>query len=223
MRDVGRQPFEFEHVGARPLMTERFCTHATRGVTMKVSVLVLTLACASASSAAELPPSEMSKPLPEFDRTPLVEDYYPATSRLLGEHGAVKLRLCYDERGRVTASTLEQSSTFKRIDQAALRMGRAYRIKPNVINGQPQPGCAVVPVEFSLEEPVSPADRGEGQSSTRPTLPLGPLPPPPPPPPPGRSIPLPANPPPRFIPLISRVSKRGYTESDSRVVGYWAQ
>jgi TonB family protein len=172
---------------------------------MKVSVLVLTLAWASATSAAELPPTEMSKSLPEFARTPLVEDYYPATSRLLGEQGRVKLRLCYDEQGRVTASTLEQSSTFMRIDQAAVRMGRAYRIMPTVINGQPQPGCTVVPVEFLLEEPVSPADRGEGQSSTPPTLPPVPL-SPPLPPPPVRSIPLPANPPPRIIPLTSRPS-----------------
>jgi TonB family protein len=177
---------------------------------MKVSCLVLTLAWASATSAAELPPTDMSTPLPEFSRTPLVADYYPPTSRVLGEQGRVKLRLCYDQEGKVTASTLEQSSTFKRIDQAAVQMGKAYRIKPNFINGLPQPGCVVVPVEFSLEEPVSPADRGEGQSSTRPALNPVPLPPLPPPPPPVRSVPLPANPPPpRFIPLISRMSKRG--------------
>lgn len=189
---------------------------------MKVHGLVLTLAWVSTTNAAELPPPDMSKPMPGFAYTPLVEDYYPPTSIALGEQGKVSLRLCYDERGRVTASTLEQSSAFRRINDAALRMGRQYRIKPNVINGQPQSGCTVVPVEFSLEEAVSPADRG----STRPTLPPGPLPPlsPPPPPPPLRSTPLPANPtPPRLIPLISRASERGYTEPDSQVAGRWAQ
>jgi TonB family protein len=169
---------------------------------MKVSGLVLTLAWASAISAAQQTPTEMSNLLPEFARTPLVEDYYPPTSRVLGEQGRVTLHLCYDEQGKVIASTLEQSSTFKRIDDAAVKMGKAYRIKPNVINGQPQSGCTVVPVEFSLDQPVSSADRGEGQSTTRPTLPPGPLTPVPlpPPPPPVRSTPLPANPPPPGVP-----------------------
>jgi TonB family protein len=163
---------------------------------MKVSGLVLTLAWASATSAADQTPTEVPNLLPEFARTPLVEDYYPPTSRVLGEQGKVKLRLCYDEQGKVIASTLEQSSTFKRIDDAAVKMGKAYRIKPNVINGQPQSGCTLVPVEFSAGEPVSPANRIGGQSSTRPTVPPGPLTPVPvpPPPPPVRSIPLPANP-----------------------------
>ena len=174
------------------------------------SGLVLTIAWASAISAAGLPPGDVVKSLPEIASQPPVGDYYPPMSRVLGEQGRVKLRLCYDEQGRVTASTLEQSSTFKRIDDAAVKMGMRFRIKPRMINGQPQSGCTVVPVEFSLEEPVSPADRGESQSRTLPKLPPGPLPPirPEPPPPPARSIPLPANtPPPWFIPLINRMGK----------------
>jgi TonB family protein len=184
----------------------------------KVSALVLTLAWASATNAAGLPPADIAKPLPEFAFIPLAEDYYPPTSIALGEQGRVRLRLCYDERGRVTASTLEQSSTFRRIDDAALRMGRQYRVKPKVINGQPQPDCAVVPVEFTLEGAVGSADRDKGQSSSPPTLPAGPLTLvlPPPPPPPVRSTPLPANPPPpRVIPLSSRISDLGYTRSQT--------
>lgn len=184
---------------------------------MKVSSLLLTLACASAIGAAERPPADLSTPSPEIARTPPVEDYYPPTSRVLGEQGIVELRLCYDEQGKVIESIVEQSSTYKRIDDAAVKMGKAYRIKPNVINGQPQSGCTTVPVEFSLEESVSSADRGEGQNGTRPTLPPRPLTPLPLPPPPApvRSNPLPANPPPRFIPLFSRTSECGYTECAS--------
>lgn len=177
---------------------------------MKISGLVLTFAWAIAISAAELPSSELSRPLPELVHAPLIDDYYPPVSRTLGEQGSVTLRLCYDVQGKVISSTVEQSSTFKRIDDAAVKMGRAYRVKPNVINGQPQSGCTLVPLEFFLEQPVTPANGGEGQSSTRPTLPPGPFTPKPlpPPPPPVRSLPRPADPPPaRFIPLISKVTQ----------------
>ena len=190
---------------------------------MKLSGLVLTLALASVTSAAERPPPDMSNLLPEVASTPLIEDFYPPTSRVLGEQGRVKLRLCYDEQGRVTDSTMEQSSTFKRIDDAAVKMGKRYRINPDVVDGQPQSGCTVVSVEFSLNEPASPADRVD-QGGSRPTLPPGPLPPLPlpPPPPPVRSGPLPEKPPPaRFIPLINRISRHGYVVSDGPAVACW--
>jgi TonB family protein len=82
--------------------------------------------------------------------------------RSMKEQGKVEIRLCHDEYGRVTDTRLAQSSGFERLDQAALQMGRHYRIKPVVIDGKPQPDCVVVPVKFSLTKSQEPEDRGEG-------------------------------------------------------------
>jgi TonB family protein len=113
---------------------------------MKLSGLVLLLAWAAAASAAESSP--------QFAFKPLTQDYYPETARALGQQGTVTVRLCYDEKGKVIASTLEQSSSFEKLDQAAVRMGKAYRIKPD------KPGCVAVLVKFSLTESQGPVDHG---------------------------------------------------------------
>jgi TonB family protein len=164
---------------------------------MKLSILVLSFAWAAATSAAESPPTQMPGSPPQIVRKPNAQDYYPEVARSLGQQGTVKVRLCYDQEGLVTASTLEQSSGFERLDRTALLMGRAYSIKPGVINGQPQPGCMVVPAEFLLAESAGPARRGEGESS----MVHPPVPPLPPPPPPVRPIPLPDIPRAKLIPL----------------------
>jgi TonB family protein len=158
---------------------------------VKLFSLALSLAWTVALNAAQMAGSS-----PEFARKPLVQDFYPATSRALGEQGTVKLQLCYDQTGKVVESTVEQSSSFERLDRAAVQMGRQYRINPETVSGQP-PRCVVVAVEFILEESIGPARLGEGESS--PTLP--PIQPPLPPPPPTRLTPPPTNPPPRLSPL----------------------
>lgn len=86
---------------------------------------------------------------------PDIDDYYPAASRSQGEQGKVELRLCYDENGRVRESSLQTSSGFPRLDEAAVRMGRLYRYKPVVVDGAPQPGCVVQAVSFG-DAPSSP-------------------------------------------------------------------
>jgi TonB family protein len=164
---------------------------------MKLSGLLLSLAWAAATSAGAPAPTEVPEPPPRFALKPLAQDYYPETARALEHQGTVKVRLCYDDTGRVTASTLEQSSSFESLDRAALRMGRAYILKPGIINGQPQPGCVVVPVEFSLKQPQGPPNHGEGLDGNRPAQP---------------------NPPPRLVPLISGTSERSSTESGWQAV-----
>lgn len=149
---------------------------------MKLSGICLSLALIATANAAEPLPTEAPESAPRFARKPLAHDYYPESARTLNQQGTVRIRLCYDDTGLVTTTTLYQSSSFERLDQAALRMGRAYILKPGVINGQPQPGCVVVPIEFSLQEPQGPADRGDGIDGNRPPRP---------------------NLPPRVVPLIN--------------------
>lgn len=119
---------------------------------MKLSGLVLLLAWAVAANSADSSS--------QFAFQPLSQNYYPETARALGQQGTATVRLCYDEKGKVLESTLVQSSSFQSLDQAAVRMGRAYRINPDFIGGQPQPSCVAVPVKFSLTESQGPVDRG---------------------------------------------------------------
>jgi TonB family protein len=93
------------------------------------------------------------------------DNYYPSVSRASGEEGTVELRLCYDARGRVIESTLATSSGFHRLDEAAVRMGRMYRITPAVIDGIARPDCVVVAAQFAAsaqEAGAPPAPRYTG-------------------------------------------------------------
>jgi TonB family protein len=102
---------------------------------------------------------------------PDVRDYYPAASQALGEEGVVKIRFCYSEAGRVTEATLLESSGFPRLDEAAARVARQYRMRPAVVGGVPQPGCLIAPVKFTASsaaiQVASPtADVGTGFTAT---------------------------------------------------------
>lgn len=84
---------------------------------------------------------------------PDTNDYYPSTSRNLGEEGLVKLTLCYGTDGKVDKDrvTVAESSGHARLDDAALRMGPRFRIKPATVDGKPEADCVAVPVRFSLK------------------------------------------------------------------------
>jgi TonB family protein len=148
---------------------------------MKLSLAVLLLAVATAAAAAAPPPFGRSVVGAGYVFKPDPADYYPATSRALNEEGLTKVRLCYDLQGVPSEVTVDTSSGFPRLDAAAVRYGKAVRIRPGTVNGQPQPGCVVVPVRFSPKKSPQPPEQG-GE------VPLPPAPPPP-------------HPAPRFIPL----------------------
>lgn len=174
----------------------------------KISSFFLTLAWVAATSAAEVPPIENSNPSPEIVRQPLAKDWYPPTAIASGQQGTVTLRLCHDLQGRVTLAELAQRSGFESLDRAAMLMGKQYRFRPNLINGQPQPACALIPVVFLLKDVEESASLAERPNDLRPPVTT---PPPPAPPPPVR--PMPTLPPPdrtpRLIPLISGTAEAG--------------
>jgi protein TonB len=175
---------------------------------MKFPIAVLLLALATAAGCTEAPSTDMpaiSPLFPRFAFKPQVEDYYPSASRSLKEQGTTTIRLCYDEQGRTNQVTMVESSGFSRLDEAAVRWGKAVRVTPGIDRGQPQPDCHKIPVKFSLEKEKSqePADpRWEL------VLPPGEAAPPPPviivPPPlwgPAEPIPLAPSLPEKSIPL----------------------
>jgi periplasmic protein TonB len=82
----------------------------------------------------------------------VVDDYLPAASRTANEQGTTKVKVCYTDQGKPVEVTVVESSSFARLDDAALRWSKGMRITPGVTGGQSQPGCLVVPVKFTLEK-----------------------------------------------------------------------
>lgn len=76
---------------------------------------------------------------------------YPALSRRLGETGKVVVRVLLDREGRVAEATIEQSSTYTRLDEAALAAVRHWRCAPAQRAGQPVAATALQPFSFVLD------------------------------------------------------------------------
>jgi len=79
------------------------------------------------------------------------DDYYPSASKSLNEEGLARVRVCYDVKGKPETVEPAESSGFSRLDDAAVRYGKAVRIKPATEEGKAIADCVVVPVRFSLK------------------------------------------------------------------------
>jgi protein TonB len=98
------------------------------------------------AAAAPLPDRK-----PGLSFRPDTQSFYPPESRSLGEEGTSRLRLCFDDLGRVTEVTLAASSGSERLDAAAVQMGWHYRFTTTVVDGAPvQHQCMLQPVRFTL-------------------------------------------------------------------------
>lgn len=76
---------------------------------------------------------------------------YPAISRRLGEEGKVILRVELDETGRIDRATVQTSSGFTRIDEAALATVKRWRCNPATRDGVAVRAAAIQPFNFVLE------------------------------------------------------------------------
>jgi protein TonB len=104
------------------------------------------------------PPTPPAPPAPArrvtgagYSFKPDPADYYPSASKSLNEEGLAKVRVCYDTKGKPETVEVDESSNFSRLDEAAIRYGKAVRIKPGTDEGKPVAACVVVPVRFSLK------------------------------------------------------------------------
>lgn len=76
---------------------------------------------------------------------------YPALSKRLREEGTVLLRVNLDAQGIVLDITVEKSSRFQRLDQAALEAVRQWRFIPAKRGQAAIPSNALVPIEFKQQ------------------------------------------------------------------------
>ncbi len=89
-------------------------------------------------SPAQVDPNYLHRPNP----------VYPALSKRLREEGTVLLRVNLDAQGIVLDITVEKSSRFQRLDQAALEAVRQWRFIPAKRGQAAIPSNALVPIEF---------------------------------------------------------------------------
>jgi protein TonB len=90
--------------------------------------------------------TELSVTCPE-----LTPPSYPPLSRRLGEEGKLVLRVELDENGHVNTARVVESSSYKRLDEAALAVVRTWRCNPSLRNGQPVRAVALQPFNFVLQ------------------------------------------------------------------------
>lgn len=112
----------------------------------------------SATSASDAPPPTKvgNGPLtaPRFDADYLEnpKPTYPALSRRMGEEGKVVLRVFVDATGRVGKLEILHSSSFPRLDQAALQAVGQWRFVPARQGGEPLAAWVQVPLVFRLDQ-----------------------------------------------------------------------
>ena len=82
---------------------------------------------------------------------PDADPYYPSFSKRAGEQGSVVVRLFINESGEVYEVALLKSSTFQRLDRAAIEIGRRYRFKPFLVNGAPVKISTNLLIKFNLK------------------------------------------------------------------------
>lgn len=105
--------------------------------------------------ATEVPPStEPSTPAvieaKSLSVTRRVEPVYPPASRRLDEHGAVRLKVLVDERGRPREVQIAKSSGFDRLDQAAVAAVRRWQFSPAMQESRAVTAWTQVNVVFQL-------------------------------------------------------------------------
>lgn len=84
---------------------------------------------------------------------PDADPYYPSFSKRAGEQGEVVVRLIISESGEVEEARLLQSSSYPRLDRAAMEIGKRYRFKPYTINGSPTKISTNLLIKFNLKSP----------------------------------------------------------------------
>jgi periplasmic protein TonB len=81
----------------------------------------------------------------------LIAACYPSASRRLGEEGRVEMRVVIDANGRASASRVERSSGFPRLDAAADCVIRRLDFVPGRRDGHAAVASVLLPVVFRLD------------------------------------------------------------------------
>jgi protein TonB len=81
---------------------------------------------------------------------PNVQDYYPDASRRAGEEGRATVKICVNATGKIDSVDIVTTTGHPLLDEAALKVARAFRFKPATSEGKPVASCPSLPVKFEL-------------------------------------------------------------------------
>jgi len=90
------------------------------------------------NTPAQVDPNYLHRPNP----------VYPAASKRLREAGTVLLRVSLDAAGEVRDINVQTTSSYQRLDQAAMEAVRQWRFIPASKGQQPVASTVLVPIEF---------------------------------------------------------------------------
>jgi len=100
----------------------------------------------------EAPKNIVSAGLRKGASQPDSEEYYPPSSKRLSEQGNVVVKSCLDDKAKITEVTVQEASSFPKLDEAALKYARELRYAPATENGKPIAGCFSFRVKFQLKD-----------------------------------------------------------------------
>jgi TonB family protein len=80
------------------------------------------------------------------------DTFYPSFSKRAGEQGDVILRLIINESGEVEEARILQTSTYRRLDRAAMDMAQNILFKPFIFNGSPTKTSTNMIIKFNLKK-----------------------------------------------------------------------
>jgi protein TonB len=80
-----------------------------------------------------------------------VSQYYPESSRRAGEEGRTMVKVCVNASGKTDSVEVQTTSGFPNLDDAALKVAKAFRFKPATQEGKAITTCAPLPIKFNLK------------------------------------------------------------------------
>lgn len=113
-----------------------------------------TVSAPGRSAAAETPPSSCGSECDPYPAPGTPPPTYPDDERKAGHEGVVRLNLCVDETGRATSVSVDSSSGFPALDQAALDWARNATWVPGKRAGKAAAVCFVQSYRFKLSSEV---------------------------------------------------------------------
>jgi protein TonB len=81
---------------------------------------------------------------------PDISNYYPEAARREGQEGRAIIKICVNQLGKIDNAEVATSSGFPELDEAAIKVAKAYRFKPATSEGKPVSSCPTLPVKFEL-------------------------------------------------------------------------
>jgi len=102
----------------------------------------------SAPAPAPRPPPPPTKL--EVISKPDVRDFYPDQARREGTEGRAQVKICINTSGKVESAEIATTSGSPLLDEAAIKVGKAFRFKPPTQEGKPVATCPTLPVKFEL-------------------------------------------------------------------------